>query len=297
MGQEYTGSNLLKFAVIGDINDGTETFENVVARLRKEEHIAFLVLLGDCAADPSQNLHTYFIEEFAETGFNLPTFVVAGNHDVEAGRFGYREFEKLYGSTDFSFLYLNNLFIGLGGIHDSEKLRETLTFLEKTLQEKRHLVNKVFVFMHYPLQLYDNPASQEWRKEFQNLFQQYKVTYVFSGHYHRYLRTDANGVVYLITGGGGGQLRRQGLGDIGLFHHLTIIEMKDNDITERIIPIPGASVWSRIMEQFERYGLTVLLPWVTRHTASAMAIGTIVMGCFLWGANECHYFLKRPELR
>jgi len=116
-----TAGDLIKFAVIGDINNGTETFETVVARLREEQNVDFLVLLGDCAADPIRDLHMYFIGEFAETGFHLPTFIVAGNHDVGPGKFDYPEFERLYGPTNFAFIYHDNLFIGLGVINDEKK--------------------------------------------------------------------------------------------------------------------------------------------------------------------------------
>ena len=201
--QRDTPPDLVKFAIIGDINNGTETFEKVASRLRAEQQVAFLVLLGDCAADPIRDLHMYFIGEFGETGLDLPTFIVAGNHDVEPGKFSYSEFEELYGPADFAFTYHDHLFIGLGGIHDDKRLVETLSFLEKTLQERRSLAKKVFVFMHYPPAASDHVPTvpRDEMKPFQSLFEQYKVTYVFSGHYHRLSRTDVNGVVYLVTGG------------------------------------------------------------------------------------------------
>lgn len=80
----------------------------------KKRMSLILILLGDCAAEPIGDFHTYFIDEFTETGFNPPTFIVAGNHDVSQGEFNYSEFEKLYGAANFSFIYRENLFIGLG---------------------------------------------------------------------------------------------------------------------------------------------------------------------------------------
>ena len=93
--QRSDQSKTLKFAIVGDINNGTETFEEVISRLREEESVDFLVLLGDCASDPDPRLHKYFREEFSETGLKLPTFIVAGNHDVEPGRFDYAAFEAI----------------------------------------------------------------------------------------------------------------------------------------------------------------------------------------------------------
>ena len=298
LGQHSSASDLVKFAVIGDINNGTETFETVVSRLREEQGIAFLVLLGDCAADPIRDLHLYFIDEFAETGFDLPTFIVAGNHDVAPEKFGYPEFEKLYGPANFSFLYRENLFIGLGGIHDEKKVGETLSYLEKTLQEKRPAAKKVFVFMHYPPapSNYVLPGWQEQMKKFQNLFEQYKVSYVLSGHYHRLARTNVNGVVYLITGGGGAQLRRDRFYDIGLFHHITIIEMGEHEIAEHIIPVASAGGLSRIMERIERNGLTLLLPWLRRYPVAGFGLVMVIFGAFIWGVIDRWRNLARLRL-
>jgi predicted phosphodiesterase len=281
-------SGPVRFAVIGDINNGTETFEDVIARLRGEKQVAFLILLGDCAASPMLDLHTYFINEFAETGLNLPTFIVAGNHDVAEGRFGYPEFEKLYGPANFTFMYRENLFIGLGGIHDGKKLADTLPFLEKTLQEKRSLAKRVFVFMHYPSAPADYVPA-DWReqaKKFQNVFEQYSVTYVLSGHYHRLARTVVNGVVYLTTGGGGGKFQDDRFGDIGLFHHVTIIETGVNSIAENIIPVAPASWLSKSLERVERTGLISLLPWVQQHPVMGIVMAIVITGLFLWGAID-----------
>ena len=210
LSQHPSQSDPLKFAIVGDINGGMETFESVIARLREEKAVDFLVLLGDCAANPSPRQHDYFIREFSETGLTLPTFIVAGNHDVEPGRFEYSDFEALYGPANFAFIYRGHLFIGLGGIYGHEKLQETLTFLETTLRENRSKAKKVFVFMHYTAGASEDIPTQkiERSSEFQGLFEKYNVTYVFSGHYHRLARTEVNGVVYFVTGGGGARLRQ-----------------------------------------------------------------------------------------
>jgi len=278
-------SDLVEFAVVGDINNGTETFEAIIARLRDEKEVAFLVLLGDCAADPNRQLHGYFIHEFAETGFALPTFIVAGNHDVAPGRFSYAEFEGLYGPANFAFSYHEHLFIGLGGIHDREECRETVSFLEKTLRERRSQAKRVFVFMHCaPLASEDIPTDRmTYSREFQDLFEKYRVNYVLSGHHHRLARTEVNGVAYLVTGGGGARLRSDRFEDIGLFHHLTLIKMRGNSIAEYIIPIAPAHSVFRVMERIERWGLTVLWP---QHPVMGGMAAVVVVGAFIWGVVD-----------
>ena len=296
LSQHSGRSNMVKFAVIGDINNGMQTFEAVVSRLKEENDMDFLVLLGDCAADPNQLLHEYFIEEFSETGLKLPTFIVAGNHDVEPGRFGYSAFENLYGPANFAFLYNGHLIIGLGGIHSHEKLQETLAFLEKTLRENRSKARKVFVFMHFtPNASEDIPTdSFEYSPKFQALFEKYTVTYVFSGHYHRLARTEVNGVVYFVTGGGGARLRQDRFADIGLFHHLTIIKIQDDSSSEHIIPIYPSWYSFKVLGRIEQRGLTILVPWALKHPffMSTTALG--VLGIFIWGiVDRLRYTIVR----
>jgi len=294
-----TGGNSTKFAVIGDIHNGTETFEAIAAHLREEHNVAFLVLLGDCADDPIQNLHIHFINEFAETGLSIPTFVVAGNHDVAPGRFSYPEFEGLYGPANFAFMYHGDLFIGLGGLHEQARLSETLLFLEKTLREKRSQAKKVFVFMHYSPAPPDYVIAgwQDVMKKFQNMFEQYKVNYVFSGHYHRLVHTDVNGVVYLISGGGGAFLRNDRFQDIGLFHHITVIETSESEISEHIIPVAPAGEFSMIMDRVESLGLTVLVPWARKYPVLSIAVVMIFVGMLLWGAADRRHRRAMPKAR
>jgi hypothetical protein len=289
-------SDLLEFAIVGDINGGVETFESVIARLREEKAVDFLVLLGDCAADPSPRQHDYFISEFSETGLTLPTFILAGNHDVEPGRFGYADFEALYGPVNFAFNYHGHLFIGLGGIYGHEKLQETLTFLETTLRESRSKARKVFVFMHYTAGASEDIPTQniERSSEFQNLFEKYNVTYVFSGHYHRLARTEVNGVVYFVTGGGGARLRHDKFADIGLFHHLTIIKIHADSMAEQVIPIEPASPPFEGMESVERWGLTALAPHVRAYPVLSGLVAIVVVIVFVWGVMGCCGLMTRP---
>ena len=296
LSQHSGQSDLLEFAIVGDINGGMETFESVISRLREERAVDFLVLLGDCAADPSPRQHDYFIREFSETGLTLPTFIVAGNHDVEPGRFGYSDFEALYGPANFAFIHRGHLFIGLGGIYGHEKLQETLTFLETTLRENRSKVKKVFVFMHYTAGASEDIPTQniERSSEFQDLFEKYNVTYVFSGHYHRLARTEVNGVVYFVTGGGGARLRHDRFADIGLFHHLTIIKLRGNSTAEHVIPIQPAWPPFRVMESVERWGLTVLVPYIREHLVVSSLLAIVIIALFVWGLIDlCRLRLRR----
>ncbi|OPZ25797.1 MAG: Calcineurin-like phosphoesterase superfamily domain protein [Lentisphaerae bacterium ADurb.BinA184] len=278
----------LKFAIVGDINNGVETFEAVIARLREEKDVSFLLLLGDCAADPNPHLHDYFVREFAETGLALPTFIVAGNHDVDAGKFDYTQFESLYGPANFSFRFHGDLFVGLGGLHTPQKRRETLAFLEHTLRDARPAVRRIYVFMHFaPTAASGIPTDGfDDSTEFQALLETYRVNYVFSGHYHRLARTEVNGVVYLVSGGGGARLRHDQFEDIGLFHHLTLIEAGNGVTSEHIIPIPPASLVAQGLEHHvERFALTVLVPAFGSAPLLCGLMGLAGTGALAWGVS------------
>ncbi len=295
-------SDSLKFAIIGDINNGTRTFEEVIFRLRQEKDVDFLVLLGDCAADPNPVLHDYFISEFSETGLDIPTFIVAGNHDIGIGEFEYEDFENLYGPMNFTFNYGGDLFIGLGGIYSEAKLKETLTFLEDTLREKRAGSNRVFVFLHYTISASPDIPDSEfgYGEKFQLLFEKYKVSYVFSGHYHRLSRTEVNGVVYFVTGGGGARFQNDQFDDIGRFHHLAVIDVEGESIAEKIIPIDSPMWIFRAVERTERWGLTVLVPFFKKNIISFFCVVVIVivslMGAIYYEYTRIHRFAgKRIE--
>jgi hypothetical protein len=196
-------------------------------------------------------------------------------------------------------MYHGDLFIGLGGLHEQARLSETLLFLEKTLREKRSQAKKVFVFMHYSPAPPDYVIAgwQDVMKKFQNLFEQYKVNYVFSGHYHRLVHTDVNGVIYLISGGGGAFLRNDRFQDIGLFHHITVIETSEGEIAEHIIPVAPAGEFSMIMDRVESLGLTVLVPWARKYPVLSIAVVMIFVGMLLWGAADRRHRRAMPKAR
>ena len=263
------------FAVIGDINRGMATFERVMQRVLEEHDLSFLVLLGDCASDPTRADHDYFREEFAESGQTLPTFIVAGNHDVQAGRFAKADFEALYGPVDFSFVYGDCLFIGLGSgvLHGQQE--DGVAYLEKTLAAERAKVSRVFVFMHYP-PMAALRAPQELMfadpGKLVSLFERYRVDYVLSGHHHRLARTEEGGTTYLTSGGGGARLREDDYGKSGLFHHAIVFHVKRDSIEEQVHLVPAAGFLETYWEKGESCLAGDVWPWEDRRLALVLAV-------------------------
>ena len=77
------GNADFSFAVVGDVNAGMATFEDILGRLRKEP-VAFTLLLGDVVAHAYPDDHQAFRAEMARIWPGMPTFTVAGNHDEDA---------------------------------------------------------------------------------------------------------------------------------------------------------------------------------------------------------------------
>jgi hypothetical protein len=61
----------------------------------------------------------------------------------------------------------------------------------------------------------------------------YKVTAVFSGHEHMYIRKNVDGVNYIITGGGGAPLYAKD--EDGGFHHFVHMTVDGNRVSGEVL--------------------------------------------------------------
>jgi hypothetical protein len=278
------------FFVVGDTRSSTvfeELYENTILHMVPD----FGVILGDFVAYPDLNRHRFFIGEFSAWKMTFPVFLIAGNHDVvtshETG-FNrlkdpvYKEdFEKLYGPTNFSFIYRGCLFIGL---NDAYRI-DYLDYLKDTLAKRPSDVLMTFVFMHIPppslIEKLVQGRQMEGETEFMDLMKAYDVDYVFAGDFHSYFRADKGHTNYIITGGGGSNLNRSAAGS---FHHalLMTVDPSKDQVYEVISAIkspldPGddieISMICGIYPVFEGHPLT----WVAVFAvAAAVSAGLIV---------------------
>lgn len=163
---------------------------------------------------------------------NLPFFPVAGNHDVGTTTLGEEIYRKQFslpeGKTYFAFRSGGVLFI----ILDSEKgrgriIKEQWTWLEDILSSSKETFKLVFI--HRPLflptdSLKTGRAMDKYpldRDDLHQLFLKTKVKAVFEADDHRYDRREIDGLLYVISGGGGAPLasfKERG----GYFHYVWI---------------------------------------------------------------------------
>lgn len=168
----------------------------------------FVVHLGDVVHPiPALGNHEEAVETAREifSGIEAKFYVVPGNHDIGdkpnawllapvVEEDSHQYFSKHWGPSYQSFSIQNCHFICLDSpIMNSgfQRERQQWTWLENELCTAREKGLRIFVFMHYPLFIcdpnepthYDN-IDQPARTGLLELFKQYHVEAVFSGHVH-----------------------------------------------------------------------------------------------------------------
>jgi hypothetical protein len=221
-----------RFAVIGDSRDGEEVYTRFIQSIMKRRP-DFIIHLGDMVPKPNAKEWRDFFD--LSRPITVPFFPVAGNHDLGSthrGRDIYQEqflFPK--GKTYYSFRAGKSLFV----ILDSEIGKGRIS--GDQLEWFKEIVgssNSPFkwVFLHRPLFLpadsfkrgrgMDRYPSE--RDQLHRLFMKAKVNGVFAGDDHRYDRSEKDGILYIISGGGGAPLH---LFTGGYFHYIWVSVQPD----------------------------------------------------------------------
>ncbi len=218
-----------QFAVLGDSRDGEKVYAYLIKRIL-ERKPDFIIHLGDMVPSPRETEWQAFFE--ASKPITLPFFPVVGNHDVSVGSSGdeaYRnQFQLPEGKTYYAFRAGEVLFVVL----DSEKGRcriskEQRSWLEGVLSSSKEKFKLAFI--HRPLfppldSLKAGRALDKYpvdRDNLHGLFLRNRVKAVFEADDHRYDRREEDGILYLISGGGGAPLyttQKRG----GYFHYVWV---------------------------------------------------------------------------
>jgi hypothetical protein len=240
-----------QFAMIGDSRDGDKVYAQLMKRIvERKPH--FLSHLGDMIPRPSEKAWQKFFE--ISKPLALPFFPVVGNHDVGGGSWAdevYRtQFALPDGKTYYAFRAGDILFVVL----DSEEgrgrvLNPQRSWLEKTLSSSDK--TSKFVFIHRPLflpidSLKRGRAMDRFpveRDALHRLFSRTKVKAVFEGDDHRYDRRVKDGILYVISGGGGAPL--SAVKERGGYFHYVWISVQKEKIEGEAVDLEG-----RIQDRF-----------------------------------------------
>ncbi len=198
----------------GDNHAGTVTLATHVTNLLAHAP-NMICVAGDMvnSGNAIAEWHNYWFKplETLNAAQTTPVIYARGNHDGEhALAYAY---STLPGNESwFAFDYGNSRFIFLDSEVDTSGSPEQFNWLQSELSrpETQQAAFRIICF-HKP------PFSNVWngggyigepfvRTDWVPLFTQKNVDIVISGHQHSYQRGATNGVVYVVSGGGGGTL-------------------------------------------------------------------------------------------
>lgn len=225
------------FAVFGDNRDGEPTYRRILQSVKSDPAIAFAVNTGDFVGRGEKEQYLAYRQLLKD--FPVKIYHVPGNHDLVWG--GWRYFTKYFGDYYYSFDQGNSHFIVLNNAFRESFDARQFRWLKKDLAGTSQA--NIFVFMHKPTfdpsKLYADyiMSGRKVTEELMALFTKYRVKYVFAGHLHGYARAERDGVVYIVTAGGGAPLYLPR--DFGGFHHYVKITVDGEKITEQVVKIDG----------------------------------------------------------
>jgi 3',5'-cyclic AMP phosphodiesterase CpdA len=234
-----------EFVVIGDSRPGERLDGNDPASVSKHyvELIQsinrvdpdFIINVGDLILGyntdtPGLAERQWDAYEKATSRLNAPNYPVAGNHDIwdefSAGVYSRRCCDLHY-SFDRGGCHFSALCSEVPG-ETGAIGPEQLAWLDKDLagaQDAKHR----FVFLHRPLWSrngrYSEETIEKWMAEVHPLLKKHNVGTVFAGHDHFYEFERIDGIRYIITGGGGAELRRPP--ETGGFYHFLRVRVPE----------------------------------------------------------------------
>jgi hypothetical protein len=234
----------LRLVVWGDVRSGHDVHAQLVKAIVAEDPDLVLLTgdLVDAGTDDGDWERFFDIE--APLLKQICTYVAPGNHEYQRRHLGIERFLDYFLRPAAPSWWS----VDVAGVHfalvDSEAFgdKAQLDWIAQDLAEaRRRKVRGIFVVGH------DGPYSsalhgdnKEAIRDYVPLFQKYRVSMVFSGHDHDYERGRVDGLDYLVSGGGGAELRTPRCGVTGKKkcgkrtfsfvneHHYVMIEIVGN---------------------------------------------------------------------
>jgi 3',5'-cyclic AMP phosphodiesterase CpdA len=238
------------FMVIGDNRSGDDTYRKIVS-LAMERKPDFIVNTGDMIPKPGNKKDWANFWALSKP-ITVPYFLTVGNHDANPkmtlSENTFKAQVDLPGNElYYAFVAENSLFIVLDSYLDDQEKRitgEQFKWLETVLAKstQRHK----FVFLHHPLytdlgkghHAHDSlDRYPESRDRLESLFAKHKVDAVFAGHEHYYQRRMVDGIVHVITGGGGAPIFERE--EDGGFFHFVRVTVDGDKVNGEVIDVNG----------------------------------------------------------
>jgi len=206
----------IRFVAFGDTRSSPTDFAAVVQAIEEQAPQPSLLLhVGDFV----YHGRTYsewgpqFFDPARDLIARVPMFPVLGNHEyLGTGTLWFKEFFSLPGNEEwYAFTCGCARFIGLNSSVAFGPASDQYQWLVGELASTEFTTTPWrFVFLHHPpftsQERETDPIDTNIRNYLVPLFEQYGVTWVFSGHDHNYRHSVKSGIHYVVTGGGGAPL-------------------------------------------------------------------------------------------
>ena len=235
----------ITFIAYGDNRTRPKSHKKLIKEMEGKS-AEFIINTGDLTSHGT-DYHEWQTQYFNPTQSitrSVPVYPVSGNHDGNH-LFMYSYFDLPENESWYHFTYGPVEFFGVNT--DTEFARKSTQY--KWLEEglKTSTASFQVVFYHYPAfscVKSRQPGNKKVRKHLLPLMEKYQVDLVINGHDHTYSRTKpTNGVVHIITGGGGAPLYKTRTRKPSLFcikkHHYLLFHADSKVLTGRAIDTDG----------------------------------------------------------
>jgi acid phosphatase type 7 len=244
------------FLVLGDSRFGDDVYQTIVATIvALQSSAAFLIHTGDMISIPGNLIQwKHFLNMTAPIMTVMPWYGVVGNHDVRSW-ISQKIYQwgmdlpgnKLYYSFDTlqsHFIVLDTEIPGEAGTIRGEQF----AWLKQDLTSHASTAQRIFVFTHqppFPQGAYRGKGLTN-ADELHQLFCQYHVKLVFSGHEHQYYTFRKDAITYVVTGGAGAPLMNGGIGK-GVYNYLSVELVSADAIRLQFLDIHGKALQTELI--------------------------------------------------
>lgn len=188
------------FSAVGDAHIGSaggDLFQTALTR-SKASGDQFTVVLGDNSNTGQEAELITFNAQAQAAGMTI--YPVIGNHDIFFG--GWNNYKSIIGKSIYSFNAGNVHFVALDSANGTIGENQ-LNWLVQDLQNTTKPIK--IVMLHYPVYIKEftsvyKLSSDEEITILKNIFRNYGVQLVLSGHYHGFADSILGGVRYVVTG-------------------------------------------------------------------------------------------------
>lgn len=176
----------LQFALVSDTHIGgtgaEDDLKQTITDINSNDSLAFVIITGD-VTEFGSDVELLRAKELLGH-LNKPWHVIPGNHDSKWSESGATGFERIFGSSVFSFIHDRFLFIGTSSgprmrMGPGQVPREEIVWLDSVLNNPESNTLKIVFVNHYPL----DDGLNNWYELTDRLHNR-NVQLVLSGHGH-----------------------------------------------------------------------------------------------------------------